>query len=44
MGTNLRLHPSQLALQINHRSWGDFLVDQYLTEGRSTFLARSAWC
>ncbi|KAL6766250.1 LPAAT2 [Auxenochlorella protothecoides x Auxenochlorella symbiontica] len=26
---------------INHRSWGDFLVDQYLTEGRSTFLARA---
>lgn len=24
----------------NHRSWGDFIVDQYATEGRSLFMSR----
>lgn len=24
----------------NHRSWGDFIVDQYVTEGRSLFMSR----
>lgn len=26
----------------NHRSWGDFIVDQYVTEGRSLFMSRMA--
>lgn len=26
----------------NHRSWGDFIVDQYVTEGRSLFMSRLA--
>jgi len=29
-------------LQCNHRSWADFMVDQYVTEGRSLFLSRWA--
>lgn len=30
------------ALQCNHRSWADFMVDQYVTEGRSLFMSRIA--
>lgn len=26
----------------NHRSWGDFIVDQYASEGRSLFMSRRA--
>lgn len=26
--------------QLNHRSWADLIIDQYATEGRSTFLSR----
>lgn len=36
-----RLHPAATpALQCNHRSWADFMVDQYATEGRSAFMSR----
>lgn len=28
------------APQCNHRSWADFMVDQYVTEGRSLFMSR----
>ena len=31
-----RLH----GLQCNHRSWADFFVDTYLTEGRAALLSR----
>ena len=31
-------------LQCNHRSWADFMVDQYVTEGRSLFLSRYVTC
>jgi hypothetical protein len=30
------------ALQCNHRSWADLMVDQYVTEGRSMFMSRLA--
>ena len=29
-------------MQCNHRSWADFMVDQYVTEGRSLFMSRWA--
>jgi hypothetical protein len=38
----LRLDRCQGALQINHRSWADMLVDQYVTEGRAMFMSRWA--
>lgn len=31
-----------LLMQCNHRSWADFMVDQYVTEGRGLFLSRWA--
>ena len=34
--------PALTALQCNHRSWADFMVDQYATEGRSAFMSRCA--
>lgn len=33
---------SIFTMQCNHRSWADFMVDQYVTEGRSLFLSRWA--
>lgn len=30
------------SLQCNHRSWADFMVDQYVTEGRTLFMSRWA--
>jgi hypothetical protein len=38
-GTN---YYSVLNVQCNHRSWADFMVDQYVTEGRSLFMSRWA--
>lgn len=29
-------------MQCNHRSWADFMVDQYVTEGRTLFMSRWA--
>jgi 1-acyl-sn-glycerol-3-phosphate acyltransferase len=29
-------------MQLNHRSWADFMIDQYVTEGRSMFVGRWA--
>ena len=39
---NLSLHLSSPLSwrQCNHRSWADFMVDQYVTEGRSFFMGR----
>jgi hypothetical protein len=31
-----------MQMQCNHRSWADFLVDQYVTEGRTLFVGRWA--
>ena len=35
-------NPLHVFLQCNHRSWADFMVDQYVTEGRSLFMSRLA--
>lgn len=34
------LYRGQCVYLFNHRSWGDFIVDQYVTEGRSLFMSR----
>ncbi|EFN60141.1 hypothetical protein CHLNCDRAFT_133550 [Chlorella variabilis] len=36
------LYRGQCVYLFNHRSWGDFIVDQYVTEGRSLFMSRLA--
>lgn len=34
--------PLSIQMQCNHRSWADFMVDQYVTEGRTVFFGRWA--
>jgi len=34
------LYRGKCVYLFNHRSWGDFIVDQYATEGRSLFMSR----
>ncbi len=34
------LYRGKCVYLFNHRSWGDFIVDQYVTEGRSLFMSR----
>ena len=34
------LYRGQCVYLFNHRSWADFIVDQYVTEGRSLFMSR----
>ena len=36
------LYRGQCVYLFNHRSWADFIVDQYVTEGRSLFMSRCA--
>ncbi|KAL4853125.1 hypothetical protein ACK3TF_005902 [Chlorella vulgaris] len=36
------LYRKKCVYLFNHRSWGDFIVDQYVTEGRSLFMSRMA--
>ncbi|KAL4450197.1 hypothetical protein ABPG77_010866 [Micractinium sp. CCAP 211/92] len=36
------LYRGKCVYLFNHRSWGDFIVDQYVTEGRSLFMSRLA--
>ncbi|KDD77048.1 hypothetical protein H632_c32p2 [Helicosporidium sp. ATCC 50920] len=36
------LYRKKVMYLLNHRSWADLIIDQYATEGRSTFLSRFA--
>ena len=35
-----QLYRGKCVYLFNHRSWADFIVDQYVTEGRSLFMSR----
>lgn len=37
-----RLYTGRCIYLCNHRSWADFMVDQYVTEGRTLFMSRWA--
>lgn len=39
---NQKLYKGQCIYLMNHRSWADFLVDQYTTHGRAMFMSRWA--
>lgn len=39
---NVYRGPGNCVFLCNHRSWADFMVDQYVTEGRSLFMGRWA--
>ena len=38
------VRPACLPLQSNHRSWADFFIDPYITQGRAAMMSRwAAW-